>query len=156
LKASAPARIVNVASTAHFRGRINFDDLQGAQRYRMWTAYGQSKLANILFTYALARRLEGQGVTVNCLHPGVVATGFAANVGPLEKLLAPLINLFFISAEQGAKTSIHLASAPEVATISGAYFDRSAIARSSDLSRDVHLQEQVWALSLAQVGHDLF
>ena len=93
-----------MASNAHRWGSINFDDLGGARSYRSSRIYGQSKLANILFTYELARRLEGTGVTVNCVHPGAVATGLGANNGALAKLLMPLIGLFMRSPEQGAAT----------------------------------------------------
>ena len=114
IKQIAPARIVNVASNAHRWGSINFDDLGGARSYRSSRIYGQSKFANILFTYELARRLEGTGVTVNCVHPGAVATGLGANNGALAKLLMPLIGRFMRSPEQGAATQIYLAASPEV------------------------------------------
>jgi len=155
LKASSPARIINVASTAHYRGQIDFDDLQGEKHYAMWKAYQQSKLANVMFTYALARRLEGTGVTANCLHPGLVASGFVANIGPLEKLFAPLIKLVMISPEEGAKTSIYLASALGVASINGKYFDKGQPMRSSDASYNEDVQERLWALSAEQTGVDV-
>jgi len=154
LKASSPSRIINVASTAHYRAQIDFDDLQGEKKYSMWKAYGQSKLANVMFTYALARRLEGSGVTANCVHPGVVATGFVANIGPLEKLLAPLINLVMISPDEGAKTSVYLASAPGVASVNGTYFDKQQPTRTSKASYDEAVQERLWALSAQQTGVD--
>lgn len=152
LKASKLARIVNVASTAHLRASINFDDLQTAQNYSMWTAYGQSKLANIMFTYALARRLAGTGVTVNCLHPGVVGTGFVANIGPLERILAPLVKLFMISPEAGARTSVYLASSSEVEGVSGKYFAKRRQIQSAPQSYDEAVQERLWAVSVEQSG----
>lgn len=152
IQATDAGRIVNVASIAHLRGKINFDDLQGENKHSMWAAYAQSKLANIMFTYALARKLKGHNVTVNCLHPGLVATGFVANIGPLEKFLAPLIKLFMISAQQGAKTSIYLASAPGVASVSGKYFVKSLPVKSSQLSDDEDVQEKLWDVSVEQTG----
>lgn len=152
IMAADAGRIVNVASIAHGRGKIDFDDLQGLQKYSMWKAYSQSKLANIMFTYALARRLEGSGVTVNCLHPGLVASGFVANIGPLEKFLSPVIKWFMISAKEGAKTSIYLASAPGVASVSGKYFIKSLPVASSDRSRDAVMQAKLWDLSAEQTG----
>ena len=155
LKASGMAeqksRIINVASMAHKRARINFDDLQGENNYKKWQAYGQSKLANIMFTYALARRLEGSNVTANCLHPGVVSTGFVSNVGTIEKLLGPIINMFLISSFKGAQTSIYLASSKDVENVSGKYFDKSKPIRSSNYSYDEAVQERLWELSEKQV-----
>ena len=150
-KASAPARIVNVASAVHMGGTIDFGDLQGEKSYRGMRAYSQSKLANVLFTYALARRLEGSGVTANCLHPGAVATGFGHNTPGPFKLLVTLARPVLITAEQGAATSIYLASSPDVQGISGGYFVKCKLARSSAISHDHSLQEQLWALSLQQI-----
>jgi NAD(P)-dependent dehydrogenase (short-subunit alcohol dehydrogenase family) len=154
LKASAPARMINVASTAHTSGVIEFGDLQGEKSYSGIRAYSQSKLANILFTYALARRLEGTGVTANCLHPGVVATGFGQNTPGALKLLMKLARPFLITAEQGAATSIYLASSPDVEGASGRYFAKCKPARSSAASHDEAVQERLWALSLRQIGQD--
>ena len=152
LKANAPARIVNVASTMHNGGVIDFDNLQGEKRYGGVRAYSQSKLANILFTYALARRLKGTGVTANCLHPGGVATRFGHNrVGMIDVILR-LAKPFLLTAEQGAATPIYLASSPDVAGISGEYFARCKPAGSSAASHDEALQERLWAVSLQQVG----
>jgi NAD(P)-dependent dehydrogenase (short-subunit alcohol dehydrogenase family) len=152
LKASAPARILNVASTAHTRARIDFDDVQGARSYGAVKAYSQAKLGNVLFTYALARRLEGTGVTVNALHPGVVATGFARDTGGWFGLAWSLIRPFLIKPEDGAATSLFLATSPEVEGISGRYFARCREKASSPYSRDVEVQERTWALSLAQLA----
>ena len=101
IKESAPARVVNVASEAHRFGTINFDDLGGERRYRTFGVYGQSKLANILFTYELARRLAGTGVTVNCLHPGGIASGLWTNNGALAQFLMKAGRLFLKTPEQG-------------------------------------------------------
>ena len=123
IRESAPSRIVNVASTAHNAARkgIPFDDLQSERRYRGMRVYGQSKLANMLFTIELARRLEGSGVTANSLHPGTVRTGYGAD-GDARGLLAIGIKIaapFFLSPAKGARTSVYLASSPEVAGVSG-------------------------------------
>jgi retinol dehydrogenase 12 len=150
LEASAPARIVNVASSAHASGTIDFDNLQGEKKFSGIGAYGQSKLANILFTYALARRLAGKGVTANCLHPGVVATGFGHNTPGLINTLLGLARPFLMTAEKGAATSIYLASSPDVADVSGKYFAKCAPVASSKLSMDVALQERLWELSMRQ------
>jgi NAD(P)-dependent dehydrogenase (short-subunit alcohol dehydrogenase family) len=154
IQASAPARIVNVASRAHERARINFDDLQGhAKRsYNAMQAYGQSKLGNVLFTYELARRLAGTRVTANALHPGVVGTGFAANNGSLVRLGLRLFHLFTLSPERGAQTSIYLATSPEVEGITGKYFvDRQAVA-SSPMSYDTDVAGRLWQVSAEMTG----
>jgi NAD(P)-dependent dehydrogenase (short-subunit alcohol dehydrogenase family) len=152
IKQSAPARIVNVASHAHRWGSINFDDLGGARSYRSSRMYGQSKLANILFTYELARRLEGTGVTVNCAHPGAVATGLGANNGALAKLLMPVIGLFMRSPEQGAATQIHLASSPELEGVSGKYFVDCKPAQSSPESCNTAIARRLWDVSAEMTG----
>jgi len=152
LERSAPARIVNVASTAHTRGTIDFDNLQGEKKYSGIAAYARSKLANILFTYALARRLAGKGVTANCLHPGVVATGFGHNTPGLVKTLAGLARPFMTTPEKGAETSIYLASSPDVADISGKYFAKRKPIASSKLSYDEALQERLWEVSEKQTA----
>lgn len=153
LKADAPSRIITVSSMAHKGQRIHLDDLNQTKRgYSAWRAYGESKLANAMFTYALARRLEGTGVTANTLHPGFVATGFARNNGPLWNFFMSLARPFAISAERGAQTSIYLASSPEVATISGRYFVNCKPAKSSAASMDVAAQEGLWALSERMTG----
>jgi len=148
IKASAPARIVNVSSMAHYGRTINFDDLQNERRYSPQRVYGQSKLLNVLFTYELARRLEGTGVTANTLHPGVVATQFAANNwGPVGKLARRVLNLVSISPEEGAQTSIYLATSPEVEGVSGQYFDKCRAKESSPASYDQESQRRLWAIS---------
>lgn len=156
LKASAAAggrpRIVNVASAAHYRGHIDFDDLGGARRYGAMRAYSQAKLGNVLFTYALARRLRDDGITVNALHPGVINTGFARNTGGLFGTAWSLMRPFLSTPEKGAETSVHVASAPELDGVTGCYFSHARPKTSSAESRDEAVQERVWALSLAQVG----
>jgi len=153
LKASAPARIVNVASGAHTIGKMRWDDLQSARgRYVPMRAYAQSKLANILFTYELARRLEGSGVTVNCVHPGAVASSFGQNDKGLFRLGFLLVKPLLLSEESGARTSIYLATSPEVATTTGKYFARCKERRSSKASYDVEAQRRLWEVSEALVG----
>jgi retinol dehydrogenase 12 len=152
LKASAPARIVNVASAAHGGARINFADVQGQQRYSGWRAYGQSKLANLLFTYELARRLEGTGVTANALHPGFVATNFGRNNRGLVALIVRASQLAAISPEQGAQTIIYLATAPEVEGISGKYFVKQRVVPSSEASYDRDAAQRLWQLSATMTG----
>lgn len=148
LKASVPARIVNVSSDAHRGAHINFDDLQNKHRYFGYQAYGQSKLMNVLFTYELARRLEGSGVTTNALHPGFVATGFAKNNGALFRLFMPLAQLGALSPEEGARTSIYLASSPEVDSVSGKYFTKEKAVASSPESYDEQSARRLWEISL--------
>lgn len=156
LKASAAAgakpRIVNVASAAHYRGHIDFSDIEGARRYGAMRAYAQAKLGNVLFTYALARRVKADGITVNALHPGVVKTGFAKNTGGAFGAVWSLMRPFLIRPDKGAATSLHVATAPELDGVTGRYFSHSRPKTSSAESRDESVQERVWALSLAQVG----
>ena len=152
LRASAPARIVNVASAAHRRATLDFDDLQSERGYSGMGAYSRSKLANILYTYELARRLEGSGVTANCLHPGVVRTGFGRNTQGIFKLGVKLIAPFMLSDEQGADTSIYLASAPEVEGVTGKYFAKREAIRSNPQSHDRAAAERLWDISLEMCG----
>ncbi len=152
LKASAPARVVNVASDAHRFGTMNFDDLGGARSYRTMRIYGQSKLANIMFTYELARRLDGSGVTVNCLHPGAVATGLGKNNGRWAKLAIAMLRPFFRTPESGAATSIYLASSPEVEGVSGKYFSDGKERQSSNASYDVGAARRLWEISAQMTG----
>jgi NAD(P)-dependent dehydrogenase (short-subunit alcohol dehydrogenase family) len=152
LKASAPARIVNVASAAHRGAQINFADVQGQRRYSGWRAYAQSKLANLLFTYELARRLEGTGVTVNALHPGFVATNFGRSNRGLVSLSIRVSQLAAISPEQGAQTIIYLATAPEVEGISGKYFVKQRVVPSSEASYDRDAAQRLWQVSATMTG----
>ena len=147
LEAGAPSRIVNVASADHGNATIDFDDLQGEKGYTGAKAYSRSKLANVLFTYELARRLRGTGVTVNCLHPGVVGTNLGSGVsgafGFVVRALRPLMK----SPKKGAETSVYLAASPEVEGSSGGYFVKKAEARSSDASHDERLAARLWEVS---------
>ncbi len=149
LKASAPARIVTVSSGAHASGTINFGDLQGEHHYSGQRAYSQSKLANVMFTYELARRLDGTGVTATALHPGVVRTGFAAeDPSPMLKAFLPMIRVFLKTPEQGAATSIYLASAPGAEGVTGEYFADSKPKASSRSSYDTAAAARLWQVSL--------
>src|SRR5213082_2323461 len=153
LKASAPARIVNVSSASHKSGYIQMDDLQGEKHNRSMRAYPQSKLAIVLFTYELARRLQGTGVTANCLDPGFVATNIEQTGASLPvRLLIKLIGSFGTSPEKGAKTSIYLASSPEVEGVTGKYFVKSLPKRSAAISYDESLQRKLWEQSAKLVN----
>jgi NAD(P)-dependent dehydrogenase (short-subunit alcohol dehydrogenase family) len=147
LKSSAPARIVNVASSAHLRGRIDFDDPNLENGYDGWKAYARSKLANVLFTYELARRIEGTGVTANCMHPGVVGTNLFSHIGGLGGKIVRLFSPFMRTPERGADTIIWLASSPEVEGITGKYFvDRKERATNPE-SYDKAFASQLWEVS---------
>jgi NAD(P)-dependent dehydrogenase (short-subunit alcohol dehydrogenase family) len=152
LKASSPARIVCVSSAMHEGAEIRFDDLQFEKGYSSWKAYGQAKLADLIFTYELARRLEGSGVTANALHPGFVAT----NIGPQHWLLRPLMKIVYAfgarSPQEGAQTSIYLASSPEVEGVSGRYFVDSKPVRSSEASYNRETAQWLWDISLRMTG----
>jgi retinol dehydrogenase 14 len=153
LSENAPSRVVTVSSGAQAMGRIDFSDLQGERAYSGQRAYNQSKLANVLFTYELARRLEGCGVTANVLHPGVVRTAFGAeDPGTLQRVLVPLARLFMKTPEQGAATSIHLASATELEHVSGQYFANSRPKRSSSRSYDEAVAARLWDVSCELTG----
>ena len=150
IKGSAPSRIINVAGAYHAKGKINFDDLQGEKDFDGQRANHQSKLADVLFTYELACRLEGTGVTVNCLHPGMVATSlidkdkdFPVFFKYFYKLSKPLMK----SPARGAETSIYLASSPEVEGVTGQYFVNKKIAQSCPESHDRELARRLWAAS---------
>ena len=151
LKASAPARIINVSSNAHASGKIEFDNLQGEREYGP-RAYDNSKLANILFTMELARRLEGTEVTVNALHPGFVATGFGKNNG---RVIAALVSMFAPlvarSPAKGAETSIYLASSPSVEGISGKYFYDSRVIPAAPQATDMAVARKLWDVSAEMV-----
>ncbi len=168
LKSSAPSRIVNVASSSHKVGSIDFNGLRGKKRrsgpFAGWRSYNQSKLANILFTFELSRRLEGTGVTANCLHPGMVATNAASeSLGfpwalinryrPfLTRLFLGLPRTFLKTPEQGAETSIYLAASPDAEGISGRYFINKLEARSSGKSRDRFTAQRLWKLDAELAG----
>ena len=153
VKAGSPARIVNVASDAHKGASIDFDDLQSRRGYSGWRTYQRSKLANILFTQELARRLEGTGVTVNTLHPGFVRTSFFKDFGGLVGFIMKLgAALVAITPEEGAKTTIYLASSPEVEGVTGRYFVKSRPATSSPQSHDRGAAERLWKVSEELTG----
>jgi retinol dehydrogenase-12 len=152
VKATPHARIVSVASEAHRGSKIDFDDLNHEKSFSLLRAYGISKLENILFTRELARRLAGSGVTANCLHPGVVATGFGRNnrgfIGFAMKLVAP----FFITPTKGARTSVYLASSPEVEGVSGKYFDKCKPREPSKAAQDDAAAAKLWEVSAKLTG----
>jgi NAD(P)-dependent dehydrogenase (short-subunit alcohol dehydrogenase family) len=152
LKASGPSRVVNVSSRAHKRATLDFDDLMGSKSYGGWQAYCRSKLMNLLFTYELARRLAGTGVTANALHPGVVSTGFGLGNGWRGFLLRLASRLLAVSPEKGARTVIYLATSPAVAAVSGGYFVKDAATESSPASRDEAAAKRLWQLSLELTG----
>jgi len=154
LRASAPARIVNVASEAHrMGGPLDFDDLGSAKRYSAMGVYGRSKLANLLFTRELARRLAGTGVTVNAVHPGAVRTGLGLNNdAPFLKLLVRLVQPFFRSPERGARTSIWACTAPELEGVSGRYFSDCREKEPSAAARDDAAARRLWDASAKLAG----
>jgi NAD(P)-dependent dehydrogenase (short-subunit alcohol dehydrogenase family) len=148
LTKSAPARIVTVASMAYRRAVLDFDDLQWERRkYQSLGAYSASKLANILFTLELSQRLGGTRVTANCLHPGVVATNIFSSLGTLGKIFSVLARPLLMSPAAGAKTSVHLASAPELATVSGRFFDRSREVPLDRVAQDPAAARRLWEIS---------
>ncbi len=151
---SAPARIVNVSSEGHRRQRsYNFDNIDGRSWSTMgFTAYAQSKLANILFTRELARRLADSDVTVNAMHPGVIATGFGSGIGGIWGLLLGVLRPFLKTPEQGADTLIWLASTPEVAESSGGYYDRRRLREPSAAAQDDDAARRLWTLSAELCG----
>jgi retinol dehydrogenase-14 len=153
LQQSGPARVVTVSSNAQAMGRIDFDDLQGERSYSGARAYNQSKLANVVFTYELARRLRGSVVTANALHPGVVRTAFGAeDPRGIQRVLVPLARPFMKTPAQGAATSIHLASAPDLEQTTGRYFANSKPKRSSTRSYDEAAAARLWQVSTDLVG----
>jgi NAD(P)-dependent dehydrogenase (short-subunit alcohol dehydrogenase family) len=153
LNQSAPARVVTVSSNAHAPGRIDFSDLQGKRSYSGARAYSQSKLANVLFSYELARRLKGTSVTANALHPGLVSTSFGAeDPATVQRIFIPFLRPFMKSPAQGAATSIHLASAPELEQVTGRYFANRHAKKSSESSHDQASAAQLWQVSADLVG----
>jgi NAD(P)-dependent dehydrogenase (short-subunit alcohol dehydrogenase family) len=147
LVASAPARVVSTASSAHFGARLEFDDLQCAREYTAWRAYRRSKLCNILFTRELARRLAGTGVVANCLHPGFVASRFGDGGDGWTGQLFSLAKCFAISPELGADTIVYLVSSPDAATASGEYFVKRKVAKPSNAARDDTAARTLWERS---------
>ncbi|MBW6467374.1 MAG: SDR family oxidoreductase [Brevefilum sp.] len=153
LQQGSPARIINVSSDAHRQPKgIRFDDIHFKQQYRVFSAYAQSKLANVLFTYELARRLEGTDLTVNAIHPGFVKSQLYRHFGLMTPLVNLLADLFGKNAVEGAQTSIYLASSPEVAGITGKYFSDCEPQDSSPASYDISQAKQLWELSEEMTG----
>jgi NAD(P)-dependent dehydrogenase (short-subunit alcohol dehydrogenase family) len=151
LIASAPARVVTVSSGAQAMGKIDFDDLMGERKYSGQRAYNQSKLANVMFTYELARRLEGSGVTATALHPGMTSTAFSAEdpaLAPLVKIMRP----FMRSPERGADTAVYLASSAEVDGVTGRYFADRKPRKSRESSYDTEAAARLWQVSADLVG----
>jgi NAD(P)-dependent dehydrogenase (short-subunit alcohol dehydrogenase family) len=149
LRKSAPSRIVNVASAAHKFGKLDINGWATGRDYSAFGAYANSKLANVLFTYELARRIKGTGVTANCLHPGAVGTNLFRG---LPKFLQTLIRLVTIGTERGARTSIYLASSDDVEGVTGKYFARSRQQESSEASRNEEAARALWQLSVELTG----
>lgn len=153
LKASAPSRVVNVASEAHRYGAIAFDDLQRERRWSGLLAYTQSKLANVMFTAALARRLEGTRVTANAVHPGSVRSRWARGEDSgFFRLVVAAVSPFLISPQAGARTPLYAATSPDVEGVSGAYFVRERLASPSERAQDRDAQEKLWRASASLVG----
>jgi NAD(P)-dependent dehydrogenase (short-subunit alcohol dehydrogenase family) len=148
---ATPSRIVFVASNAAQSARLDFDDLQLVKGWSPMKAYGRSKLGNIMLCYALARRLQGTGVTVNCLHPGFVGSRIG-NKGGAADLVWALIKPFALTPAQGAETAVYAASSPEMEGVSGQYLIKTKPARSNDLSHDVAAGEKLWAISAEMTG----
>ena len=147
MKECAPSRIVTVASGAHRRTEIDFDDLQNERDYSPFDAYSRSKLANVYFTYELARRLEGTGVTANCLHPGVVSTALFREMRPWQRVALWLGRPFLLKPERGADTAVYLASASEVEGVTGRYFEKREQVPSSPVSYDADIARRLWDVS---------
>jgi retinol dehydrogenase-14 len=152
LKRSAPSRIITVASDAERFGKMDLDDLQSEKRYGAFRVYGKTKLANVMFTYELAERLEGTGVTANCLHPGSVNTGFASNDRGVTALLFRAFKPFMRSPEQGADTIVYLAASPEVEGMNGRYLSDRKVTSSSKESYDEELRKKLWEASEELTG----
>jgi NAD(P)-dependent dehydrogenase (short-subunit alcohol dehydrogenase family) len=152
LRAGAPSRIVNLSSGAHSQASLDFTDLQSERGYDPKEVYGRTKLANILFTYELARRLGASGVTVNCLTPGVVATRMLADYMGVPRAGAGVDSTFGASPEEGAETSIYLAASPEVEGVTGEYFDDMKPADSSRESHDAAVARRLWLASERLTG----
>ncbi len=152
LKECAPSRVVTIASIVHTNGVINFDDLQSDEKYSIMGAYSNSKLANVLFTFELARRLEGTGVTANCLHPGVVNTRIMRDLPIIVRPIVKFAGLFMLNSEKGAATSLHLATAPELESVTGKYFDKCAESKCSSKAKDQEVAAKLWELSEQYTG----
>ncbi len=147
LKAAGKARIVSVSSEAHRIAKLNFDDLQASKKYNQWRVYGNSKLCNILFTKQLSEKLDPQFITANCLHPGVVATNFGVEDNPIIKWASKRMP-FFLTPEQGAATSIYLATAPEVEGITGVYYSKSRPKKTTGAAKNAADAQRLWDISM--------
>ncbi len=147
IEKSTPVRIINVSSWEHFRARYDRENLQGEKDYAGWDAYNRSKLYNILFTYELARRLKDPKITVNTVHPGWVKTSIGKNNGILAKTVLPLMQLKAIPVDEGAKPCIYLCTSPDVAGVSGKYFDKMVCSPSSDESCNAENARDLWQIS---------
>jgi NAD(P)-dependent dehydrogenase (short-subunit alcohol dehydrogenase family) len=152
LERGAPARIVSVASGAHQGAELDFDDLQSEKGYAAFKAYGRSKLANILFTRELARRVKDKRITANCLHPGVVGSNFLAGKAGVWGAVGRFANLFMITPEKGAQTSLYLSTSNEVEGVTGDYFDKCRKASTSKPAQDDAVAAKLWAVSEKLVG----
>ncbi len=152
LKASAPSRVVTVSSGAERTGRMDFDDLQSRKRYGGFRVYGTTKLANIMFTFELARRLQGTGVTATCLHPGAVNTSFGANNRGLSMLVFRLFKPFMKTPEGGADTLVYLAASPEVEGMTGKYLADRKVITASQTAYDEAARERLWEESEKLTG----
>lgn len=147
LKDSAPSRIINVSSVGHYNGHINFQDLNLEKEYGGWKAYGQSKLALVLFTHELAKKLRGSGVTVNAVHPGTVATNIWTRPFGPAGFITTLPKLFMASPEKGAETIVYLASSPDAQSLSGEYLEKLKVKKSSEESYDEEIAQRLWDVS---------
>jgi NAD(P)-dependent dehydrogenase (short-subunit alcohol dehydrogenase family) len=152
IKSAAPSRIINVSSEAHFRGHIDFEDLQGEKRFGAGKSYSQSKLAQVLFTHELSKRLAGTGVTVNSLHPGVVGTNWGRHSVGAMSVGIRLASPFMTSPKKGAETSVYLASSPDVSGVTGKYFSKKREEKSSDESYDEAVALRLWNVSMVLAG----
>jgi len=153
LKSSAPSRVINLTSGIHFRAKVDFDDLQKERKYKAMDAYGEAKLMVVMYTYELARRLEGTGVSVNVVHPGFAATNMGSNMGALRyKIMFKMIRPLQISAKKGAETSVYVAGSPELEGVTGKYFAKSQEQPSSELSYDEEAQKRLWAITEGLLG----
>jgi len=153
LKASAPSRVINITSGLHTSGKVDLDDLQSGKGYEAMKVYANAKLMVLMFTYELARRLEGTGVTANVVHPGFAATNLGRNAGSLRSsLMFMMVRPMQSSAKKAAETSVYLASSPAVEGVSGKYFRRKQEATSSPISYDEHIQKNLWDATAALLG----
>jgi NAD(P)-dependent dehydrogenase (short-subunit alcohol dehydrogenase family) len=152
LKASPSARVVNVSSNAQYQGKIRFHDLQLERGYRVMKAYSQSKLANMLFTFEIARRLEGTGVTVNALHPGLVRTKIGRNNGFLARAFLPFVFWAALTPEEGARTMVYLAASPEVEWVTGRFYIKQKEARGASAAYDTDAARRLWEISAQLTG----